>query len=171
MPIVVKSTPPSTDKTSKNYKTWKENQEQYKTQLRIDSTTMGLLNSFINSTQSGHIANLSTSKEIWDTLHQINVKDQQSLNVYALVEEIQSMNWDSVTPMPDHIGKMIDIYYRIVKGKGTMNDIMLAYAIFHLLSNNNIEYNILKTSLIKKGSSLTLSQAIMSLNGLYDYIT
>jgi len=81
------------------------------------------------------------------------------------------MNWDSVTPMPDHIGKMIDIYYRIVKGKGTMNDIMLAYAIFHLLSNNNIEYNILKTSLIKKGSSLTLSQAIMSLNGLYDYIT
>ena len=31
MPTVVKSTPPSTDKTSKNYKTWKENREQYKT--------------------------------------------------------------------------------------------------------------------------------------------
>ena len=53
---------------------------------------MGLLNGSIDSTQSGHIANLFTSKEIWDTLHQINVKDQQSLNVYALVKEIWSMN-------------------------------------------------------------------------------
>ena len=49
---------------------------------------MGLLNGSIDSTQSGHVANLSTSKEIWDTLHQINVKDRQSLNVYALVKEI-----------------------------------------------------------------------------------
>ena len=83
---------------------------------------MGLLNGSIDSTQSGHVANLSTSKEIWDTLHQINVKDQQSLNVYALVEEIWSMNWDGVTPMPDHIRRMIDIHRRIIEGKGTMDD-------------------------------------------------
>jgi len=49
---------------------------------------MRLLNGSIDSTQSGHVTNLSTSKEIWNTLYQINVKDQQSLNVYALVEEI-----------------------------------------------------------------------------------
>jgi len=48
---------------------------------------------------------------------------------------------------------------------------MLTYAIFYSLSNNNIEWNILKISLIKKESSLTLSQATMSLNGLYDRIT
>jgi len=54
----------------------------------MDSAVIGLLNSSIDSTQSGHVANLSTSKEIWDILHQINVKDQQSLNVYVLVEEI-----------------------------------------------------------------------------------
>jgi len=29
---------------------------------------MGLLNGSIDSTQSGHIANLSISKEIWDTI-------------------------------------------------------------------------------------------------------
>jgi len=92
MPTVVKSTPPSADKTSKDYKSWKEDREQYKTWLRMNSAAMGLLNGSIDSTQSGYIANLSTSKEIWDTLHQINVKDRQSLNVYALVEEIWSMN-------------------------------------------------------------------------------
>ena len=75
MPTVVKSTPPSADKTSKDYKSWKEDREQYKTWLRMDSAVMGLLNGSIDSTQSGHVANLSTSKEIWDTLHQINVKD------------------------------------------------------------------------------------------------
>ena len=60
------------------------------------------------------------------------------------------MNWDSVTPMPDHIGKMIDICCWIVKEKGTIDNIMLAYAIFCSLLNNNIEQNVLKTSLIKK---------------------
>jgi len=49
------------------------------------------------------------------------------------------MNWDSVTPMPDHIRKMIDICCWIVKEKGTIDDIMLAYAIFCSLLNNNIE--------------------------------
>jgi len=81
------------------------------------------------------------------------------------------MNWDGVTPMPDHIGKMIDIRCRIVEGKGTMDDMMLAYAIFRSLPNNNVEWNVLKTSLIEKGSSLTLSEATTSLNGLYDCMT
>ena len=137
----------------------------------MDSTAIGLLNSSIDSTQSGHVANLSTSKKIWDTLHQINVKDQQSLNVYILVEKIQSINQNSVTPIPDHIGRIIDIHCWIVEGKGTMDDMMLAYAIFCSLPNDNVEQNVLKISLIKKGSSLTLSQATMSLNGLYDQMT
>ena len=81
------------------------------------------------------------------------------------------MNWDGVIPMPDHIGKMIDIRRRIVEGKGTMDDMMLAYAIFRSLPNDNVEWNVLKTSLIEKGSSLTLSQATTSLNGLYDRMT
>jgi len=54
----------------------------------MDSTAIELLNGSIDSTQLDHVTNLSTSKEIWDNLHQINVKDQQSLNVYILVEEI-----------------------------------------------------------------------------------
>jgi len=54
----------------------------------MDSAAIGLLNGSIDSTQSGHVANLSISKEIRDTLYQINVKDRQSLNVYALVKEI-----------------------------------------------------------------------------------
>jgi len=81
------------------------------------------------------------------------------------------MNWDGVTPMPNHIGRMIDICYQIVEEKGTTNDMMLVYAIFCSLPNNNIEWNVLKTSLIKKGSSLILSQAMISLNGLYDRMT
>jgi len=81
------------------------------------------------------------------------------------------MNWDSIIPMPDHIGKMIDICHRIVEEKGTMDDMMLAYAIFRSFPNDNIEWNILKTSLIEKGSSLILSQATTSLNGLYDRMT
>jgi len=105
----------------------------------MNSTAMGLLNSSIDSTQSGHVINLSTSKKIWNTFYQINVKDQQSLNDYALVEEIWSMNWDGVTPMPNHIRRMINICHWIVEGKGTMNDMMLAYAIFHSLSNDNVE--------------------------------
>ena len=67
------------------------------------------------------------------------------------------MNQNGVTPIPDHIGRMIDIRYWIIKEKGTMDNIMLAYAIFCLFSNNNVEWNVLKTSLIKKGSSFTLS--------------
>jgi len=66
---------------------------------------------------------------------------------------------------------MIDIHCQIVKGKGTMDDMMLAYAICCSLPNNNVEWNVLKMSLIKKGSSLTLSQATMSLNSLYNCIT
>jgi len=132
---------------------------------------MGLLNGSIDFTQLGHVANLSTSKEIWNTLYQINVKDQQSLNVYALVEEIWSINCDSVIPMPDHIGRMIDIRCWIIEEKSTMDDMMLTYAIFCSLSNNNVEWNVLKTSLIEKRSSFTLSQAMMSLNGLYDHMT
>jgi len=73
--------------------------------------------------------------------------------------------------MPDHIGRIIDICHWIVKGKSTMDNMMLAYAIFCSLSNDNVEWNVLKTSLIEKGSSLTLSQATMSLNGLYDHMT
>jgi len=67
------------------------------------------------------------------------------------------MNWDGVIPMPDHIGKIIDIRCQIVEGKGTMNDIMLTYAIFCSLPNDNVEWNVLKTSFIEKGSSFTLS--------------
>ena len=81
------------------------------------------------------------------------------------------MNWDGVTSMPDHIRRMIDIRYQIVEGKGTMDDMMLIYAIFHSLPNDNVEWNILKMSFIKKGSSLTLSQATMSLNSFYDCMT
>ena len=81
------------------------------------------------------------------------------------------MNWNSVTPMPNHIGRMIDICCQIVEEKGTIDNMMLAYAIFCSLPNNNVEQNILKTPLIEKGSSLTLSQAMMSLNGLYDCMT
>jgi len=66
---------------------------------------------------------------------------------------------------------MIDIHHWIVEEKGTIDDMMLAYAIFCSLPNDNVEWNVLKTSLIEKGSSLTLSQATMSLNGLYDYMT
>jgi len=87
------------------------------------------------------------------------------------MEEIWSMNWDGVTPIPDHIGRMIDICCLIIEGKGTMDDMMLAYAIFCSLPNDNVEWNVLKMSLIEKGSSLTLSQAMMSLNGLYDRMT
>ena len=100
---------------------------------------MGLLNGSIDSTQSDHVANLSTSKEIWNTLYQINVKDRQSLNVYTLVEEIWSMNWDGVIPMPDYIGRMIDICCWIVEGKSTMDDMMLTYPIFCSLPNDNVE--------------------------------
>jgi len=49
------------------------------------------------------------------------------------------MNWDGITPMPNHIGRIIDICHRIVEGKGTMDDIMLVYAIFHLLPNDNVK--------------------------------
>jgi len=81
------------------------------------------------------------------------------------------MNWGGVTPMPDHIGRMIDIHCWIIEGKGTMDDMMLAYAIFRSFPNDNVEWNVLKTSLIEKGSSFILSQATMSLNGLYDHMT
>jgi len=80
------------------------------------------------------------------------------------------MNWNGIIPMPNHIGKMIDICYWIIKGKGTIDDMMLAYAIFCSLLNDNVGWNVLKTSLIEKESSLTLSQATMSLNGLYDHM-
>ena len=100
---------------------------------------MGLLNGSIDSTQSDHVANLFTLKEIWNTLYQINVKDRQSLNVYTLVEEIWSMNWDDVIPIPDYIGRMIDICCWIVEEKSTMDDMMLTYAIFCSLPNNNVE--------------------------------
>ena len=73
--------------------------------------------------------------------------------------------------MPNHIGRMIDIHRRIVEEKGTMDDMMLAYTICYSLPNNNVEWNVLKMSLIEKGSSLTLSQVTMSLNGLYDCMT
>ena len=66
------------------------------------------------------------------------------------MEEIWSINWDSVIPMPDYIERMIDICHQIVEGKGTMDDMMLTYAIFHSLSNDNVEWNVLKMSLIKK---------------------
>ena len=81
------------------------------------------------------------------------------------------MNWDGVIPMPDYIGRMIDIRHWIVEEKGTMDNIMLTYAIFCSLPNDNVEQNVLKMSFIEKGSSLTLSQAMMSLNGLYDHMT
>ena len=86
----------------------------------------------------------------------INVKNQQSLNVYVLIEEIWSINQDSITSMSNYIRKMIDIHYQIVEGKSTMNDTILIYANFCSFPNNNIEQNVLKTSLIEKESSLTL---------------
>jgi len=49
------------------------------------------------------------------------------------------MNWNSVTPIPNHIGRMIDICCQIVEEKGTIDNMMLAYAIFCSLPNNNVE--------------------------------
>jgi len=69
MPVIVKSTPPLSDRISMEYKSWKENREQYKTWLWIDNTTKWLLSGSIDSTQSDYVTNLSTSKEIWNTLH------------------------------------------------------------------------------------------------------
>jgi len=73
--------------------------------------------------------------------------------------------------MPDYIGRIINICCQIVEEKSTMDDIVLTYTIFCSLPNNNVEWNVLKISLIKKGLNLTLSQATISLNGLYDHIT
>jgi len=73
--------------------------------------------------------------------------------------------------MPDHIKKMINIHHWIVKEKSTMDDIILAYTIFCSLPNNNVKWNVLKISLIEKELNLTLSQATMSLNDLYNCMT
>jgi len=117
---------------------------------------MGLMKGAIKFGQHKHIANISTSKEIWDYLHNIHITQYQSINIHYYYQELYMKKWNEHTNILDHIMSFLNLHCCIIKADQKLNDIHLIHAMLLSLSCLTI-WNIVKQNLLDKRKILTLN--------------
>jgi len=99
---------------------------------------MGLIHRAIEFGQHEHIQTTTTSKEMWDKLHQLHIMQRQDTNVHYYLQELYLKKWDERTSMSDHISSFLNLKRHITEAGHKLDDILVVHAIFHSLPHLNI---------------------------------
>jgi len=86
-PTSNKPTPSSDD-----YKEWVRLQNEYIQWLESDLAAMGLMHGAIEYGQHKHIQSATSSKDMWDCLHQFHVTQRQDTNIHYYFQELYLKN-------------------------------------------------------------------------------
>ena len=73
--------------------------------------------------QHEYIVNVTTSKEMWDYLHNIYIIQCQGINVHYYYQELYTKKWNEHTTMSDHIGSFLNLCHHIIKAGQKLKDI------------------------------------------------
>jgi len=154
--------------SSDDYKEWVRLQTEHMQWLESDLAAMGLMRGAIEYGQREHVQSATSSKEMWDRLHQFHVTQWQNTNVHYYFQELYLRKWDERTSMSDHIGSFLNLKCHITEAGHKLEDILVVYAILHSLPCSNI-WDIVKWNLLDKGKGLTLDVLTAELISVYDY--
>ena len=139
-PPILTSKPPFTSESLSystslvEYRDWLKSREDYLDWLQSDGAAIGLMKDAIEFGQCGHVANISTSKEMWDHLHNIHITQCQNINVHYYYQELYMKKWDKYTTMSDYIGFFLNLHCCIVKAGQKLKDIHLIHTMLLSLS-------------------------------------
>jgi len=136
--------------------------------LESDLAAMGLMQGAIKFGQCKHVQSATSSKEMWDCLHQLHITQRQDNNIHYYFQELYLKKWDEHTSMSDHIGSFLNLKHHIVEAGHKLDDILVVHAILHSLSHTNI-WNIVRRNLLDKGKGLTLDILSAKLIFVHDY--
>ena len=118
--------------------------------------------------QHKHIVNISTSKEMWDPLHNIHITRHQGINIHYYYQELYTKKWDKHTTMSDYIGFFLNLHHHIIKAGQKLEDIYLIHPILLSLPCLTI-WDIVKQNLLDKRKILTLDMVTAELIAVTDW--
>ncbi len=154
-------------RSTAEYKDWKQDHDDYLRWLRSDGAAMGLIRGAIDFSQCEHIANASTSKEMWDLLRSIHVTQRQGITVHYLYQEIYSKKWDERTPMSDHIGYFLRVRQQIIEAREKLDETQVIHAILLSLPHTNV-WDVVRQNLLDKGKNLTMEVVTAELVAVHE---
>jgi len=128
---------------------------------------MGLMHGAMEFSQREHVANFSTSREMWDCLHKLHITQRQAVNIHYYYQDLYAKKWDKHTIMSDHIGYFLNLRCHIIEAGEKLNDIHVVHAILLSLSRLSI-WDVVKQNLLDKGKALTLDMVFAKLISVYD---
>jgi len=70
------------------YKDWNQSHNDFLSWLESDNVAMGLMCGAIEFSQREHVANVSTSREMWDCLHKLHITQWQAVNIHYYYQDL-----------------------------------------------------------------------------------
>ena len=153
--------------SSVEYRDWWKSREDYLDWL-VASAAIGLMKGAIKFRQHKHIVNISTSKEMWDPLHNIHITQHQGINIHYYYQELYTKKWDKHTTMSDYIGFFLNLHHHIIEVGQKLEDIHLIHPMLLSLPCLTI-WDIVKQNLLDKRKILTLDMVTAELIAVTDW--
>ncbi|KAJ3569220.1 hypothetical protein NP233_g5191 [Leucocoprinus birnbaumii] len=152
------------------YTQWEKRWEKYNSWKVNDSAAMGWMKGALEPTQWPHVTAAKTAKEMWNLLYELYFVSRKGTQLHFHIWELWHQTWDeSTTTMTQFIGKMLELRQRILDCGEDIGDRMLIQAIFMALPHTT-DWRILRASMFRRGSELTLNEVITELNAEYDRV-
>ena len=129
---------------------------------------MGLMQGAIKFGQHEHVQSATSSKEMWDYLHQLHITQRQDTNIHYYFQELYLKKWDERTSMSDHIRSFLNLKRRIIEAGHKLDDILVIHAILYSLPCTNI-WDIVRCNLLDKEKGLTLDILSAELISVHNY--
>jgi len=142
--------------SSTKYKNWNQSHNDFLSWLESGNVAMGLMHGAMEFSQWEHVANVSTSREMWDRLHKLHIIQRQAINIYYYYQDLYAKKWNERTIMSDHIGYFLNLRCHIIEAGKKLDNIHVVYAILLSLPCSNI-WDVVKQNLLDKGKALTLN--------------
>ncbi|KAJ3561473.1 hypothetical protein NP233_g10170 [Leucocoprinus birnbaumii] len=150
------------------YTQWEKRWEKYNTWKVNDSAAMGWMKGALEPTQWPHVTAAKTAKEMWDLLYELYFVSRKGTQLHFHIWDLWHQTWDeSATTMTQFIGKMLELRQRILDCGEEIGDRLLIQAIFMALPHTT-DWRLLRASMFRRGSDLTLNEVITELNAEYD---
>jgi len=153
--------------SSTEYKDWNQSHNDFLSWLESDNAAMGLMRGAMEFSQREHVANVSTSREMWDRLHKLHITQRQAVNIHYYYQDLYAKKWDKRTIMSDHISYFLNLHHHIIEAGEKLDDIHVVHAILLSLPHSSI-WDVIKQNLLDKGKALTLDMVSAELISVHD---
>ena len=88
---------------------------------------MGLIYRAIEFGQHEHVQSCTSSKKMWDHLHQLYVTQRQDTNIHYYFQKLYLKKWNECTLMSNYICSFLNLKCCIVKVEHKLEDILVIY--------------------------------------------